>query len=92
MDGKVAACYGLLYLPTPQMFAAELHLVHFNTKYGDLNSAVDKEDGLAVLGVLIKVCSDSSATIPSRWVPSTRSLVSSAKFSKTSQTRETLYL
>ena len=37
------------------MFASELHLVHFNTKYGDLGSAVDKPDGLAVLGVLIKV-------------------------------------
>ena len=37
------------------MFASELHLVHFNTKYGDLNNAVDKADGLAVLGVFIKV-------------------------------------
>jgi hypothetical protein len=37
------------------MFSSELHLVHFNTKYGDLNSAVDKPDGLAVLGILLKV-------------------------------------
>ena len=37
------------------MFSAELHLVHFNTKYGDLGNAVDKPDGLAVLGMLIKV-------------------------------------
>ena len=37
------------------MFSAELHLVHFNTKYGSLGQAVDKPDGLAVLGMLIKV-------------------------------------
>ena len=36
-------------------FSAELHLVHFNTKYGDLGNAVDKPDGLAVLGMFIKV-------------------------------------
>ena len=80
------------YLQTPQMFAAELHLVHFNTKYGDLNSAVDKEDGLAVLGVLLKVDLDSSKIILTRWVRSMRSLVSCAKFSKTSPTRATHYL
>jgi len=38
-----------------KMFSAELHLVHFNTKYGNLGDAVDKPDGLAVLGMLIKV-------------------------------------
>lgn len=38
-----------------KMFSAELHLVHYNSKYGDFGNAVDKEDGLAVLGVLIKV-------------------------------------
>ena len=37
------------------MFSAELHLVHYNTKYGDLGNAVDKPDGLAVLGMFIKV-------------------------------------
>ena len=36
-------------------FSAELHLVHYNTKYGDLGNAVDKPDGLAVLGMFIKV-------------------------------------
>ena len=38
-----------------KMFSAELHLVHFNTKYGDFGSAVDKPDGLAVLGIFLKV-------------------------------------
>ena len=37
------------------MFSAELHLVHFNTKYGSLGEAVDKPDGLAVLGIFLKV-------------------------------------
>ena len=37
------------------MFSAKLHLVQFNTKYGDLGNAVDKPDGLAVLGMLLKV-------------------------------------
>ena len=36
-------------------FSAELHLVHYNTKYGDLGNAVDKPDGLAVLGMFIKI-------------------------------------
>ena len=38
-----------------QMFSAELHLVHYNTKYGSLGEAVDKPDGLAVLGIFLKV-------------------------------------
>jgi len=35
-------------------FDAELHIVHYNTKYGDIGSAVDKLDGLAVLGMFLK--------------------------------------
>jgi len=35
-----------------QQAFAELHFVHFNTKYGTLGDAVDKPDGLAVLGVM----------------------------------------
>ncbi len=30
----------------------ELHFVHYNTKYGSLGEAVDKPDGLAVLGIM----------------------------------------
>lgn len=37
------------------MFSAELHLVHYNSKYGDFGSAADKPDGLAVLGIFLKV-------------------------------------
>ncbi|XP_041966199.1 carbonic anhydrase 12 isoform X1 [Alosa sapidissima] len=39
-----------------KQFAAELHIVHFNSdKYPNVSMAVDKSDGLAVLGVLIEV-------------------------------------
>ena len=36
-------------------YAAELHLVHWNKKYGTPDIAVDKPDGLSVLGTLIEV-------------------------------------
>ncbi len=39
-----------------QRYSAELHLVHYNTKYGSFSEATKYDDGLAVLGVLIKVC------------------------------------
>lgn len=36
-------------------FSGEIHLVHWNEKYGSFDDAVDKEDGLAVLGVFFQV-------------------------------------
>ncbi|XP_036906111.1 carbonic anhydrase 2 isoform X1 [Sturnira hondurensis] len=36
-------------------YAAELHLVHWNTKYEDFRKAVKQPDGLAVLGVFLKI-------------------------------------
>eukprot|EP00088_Acartia_fossae_P007257 TRINITY_DN13390_c0_g1_i1.p1 TRINITY_DN13390_c0_g1~~TRINITY_DN13390_c0_g1_i1.p1 ORF type:complete len:268 (+),score=84.47 TRINITY_DN13390_c0_g1_i1:26-805(+) len=38
-----------------KMFDGELHLVHYNTKYADFGEAVDKPDGLAVLGIFLQV-------------------------------------
>ncbi|XP_061077225.1 carbonic anhydrase 12 [Conger conger] len=39
-----------------KQFTAELHVVHFNSdRYPNVSAAVDKSDGLAVLGVLIEV-------------------------------------
>ena len=38
-----------------KQYDAELHIVHYNTKYGNAGEAFDKEDGLAVLGMLLKV-------------------------------------
>ena len=37
-----------------KQYDAELHIVHYNTKYGDPSQAVDKPDGLAVLGMFLK--------------------------------------
>ena len=36
-------------------YDAEIHIVHYNTKYNCAGDAFDKEDGLAVLGMLVKV-------------------------------------
>ncbi|KAK2834461.1 hypothetical protein Q7C36_015162 [Tachysurus vachellii] len=39
-----------------KQFAAEMHLVHFNSdKYPNISIALDKSDGLAVMGVFIEV-------------------------------------
>jgi len=38
-----------------ECYDAELHLVHYNTKYGEPGNALDKPDGLAVLGIFLKV-------------------------------------
>ncbi|KAM5280823.1 carbonic anhydrase 2 isoform 2-T2 [Ctenodactylus gundi] len=40
-------------LRTPRTM--QLHLVHWNTKYGDFGKAAQQPDGLAVLGVFLKV-------------------------------------
>jgi carbonic anhydrase len=36
-------------------YAGEMHLVHYNSKYGDFDSALKHSDGLAVLGVFFQV-------------------------------------
>ncbi|KAG8520403.1 Carbonic anhydrase 2 [Galemys pyrenaicus] len=36
-------------------YAAELHLVHWNTKYGEFGKAVQQPDGLAVLGIFLTI-------------------------------------
>ncbi|KAM9753527.1 carbonic anhydrase 12 isoform 1-T1 [Menidia menidia] len=39
-----------------KQYAAEMHVVHYNSdKYPNISMAVDKSDGLAVLGVLVEV-------------------------------------
>ena len=35
-------------------YVGELHMVHFNAKYGTLDKAIEHKDGLAVLGILIE--------------------------------------
>lgn len=36
-------------------YAAELHMVHYNTKYPSYAEATNHDDGLAVLGIFLKV-------------------------------------
>ena len=47
--------YGSEHTVNGQSFDAELHIVHFNTKYENPGDAFDKEDGLAVLGIFLSV-------------------------------------
>ncbi|XP_042266899.1 carbonic anhydrase 12 isoform X2 [Thunnus albacares] len=47
---------GSEHMVNSKQYAAEMHVVHFNSdKYPNMSMAVDKSDGLAVLGVLIEV-------------------------------------
>ncbi|TMS05957.1 Alpha-mannosidase 2C1 [Larimichthys crocea] len=46
---------GSEHMVNNKQYAAEMHIVHFNSdKYPNMSMAVDKSDGLAVLGVLIE--------------------------------------
>ncbi|XP_063301977.1 carbonic anhydrase 12 [Pelobates fuscus] len=42
-------------------FSAEVHIVHYNSKYADLATAMNAADGLAVLGILLEVGSFHSS-------------------------------
>ncbi|XP_077972851.1 carbonic anhydrase-like [Styela clava] len=46
---------GSEHLLNGTQFFGELHAVHFNKKYGDIGTAIDKSDGLAVFGWFIEV-------------------------------------
>lgn len=63
----------------------EAHLVHFNEKYGDFNTAIAKKDGLVVVAFFIqafgnfecKVFSKISDAIPKIRVPETKCILDS---------------
>ncbi|XP_049604677.1 carbonic anhydrase 1-like isoform X2 [Syngnathus scovelli] len=42
-------------------YPAELHLVHWNTKYGNFDEAASKPDGLAVLGVFLQIGDENAS-------------------------------
>ncbi|XP_067649508.1 carbonic anhydrase 2-like isoform X1 [Haliotis asinina] len=43
------------HLVDGKRFDGELHLVHYNKRYGSVGASVGKEDGLAVVGVFLEV-------------------------------------
>lgn len=46
---------GSEHLINSQRYPGELHIVHYNAKYGSFEEATKYEDGLAVLGILIEL-------------------------------------
>ena len=72
VDGKSYAAevkIGLEQLLSPStqlltvlFFTTQIHYVHWNTKYGGFNEALKYGDGLAVLGVFLKVTRHLSPT------------------------------
>merc|ERR1712062_769685 len=48
------AGHGSEHTVNGKQYDAELHIVHYNTKYGTPENAADKPDGLAVLGIFIE--------------------------------------
>ncbi|XP_067358859.1 carbonic anhydrase 12 isoform X2 [Channa argus] len=54
--GSSSRPVGSEHMVNSKQYAAEMHVVHFNSdKYHNMSVAVDKSDGLAVLGVLIEI-------------------------------------
>lgn len=48
-------------------YAAEIHFVHFNKKYGSMGNATSHPDGLAVLGVFVEVTRCFWGRLTLRW-------------------------
>jgi carbonic anhydrase len=46
-----------------KQYPMELHLVHYNTKYGDISTALNYADGLAVIGVFAEVGSTAHPSL-----------------------------
>lgn len=63
----------------------EAHLVHFNEKYGDFGTAIEKKDGLVVIAIFIqaygniecKFFSKISDAIPKIRMPDTECILDS---------------
>ncbi|XP_018408279.1 PREDICTED: carbonic anhydrase 12 [Nanorana parkeri] len=59
--GNLASPKGSEHCIGGKRFPAELHIVHYNTKYADMATAMEAGDGLAVLGILIEIGSFNPA-------------------------------
>lgn len=51
---------GSEHLLDSQQYAAEMHVIHYNSKYADVGKAIDQGDGLLVWGHFLKVASDKT--------------------------------
>ncbi|XP_063395879.1 carbonic anhydrase 2-like [Mytilus trossulus] len=51
---------GSEHLRNTKKYPLEMHIVNFNSKYGNLGNAADKSDGLAVLGFWFKVVAEDN--------------------------------
>lgn len=49
----------------PPRFPSELHIVGYNSKYGSLANAVQRSDGLAVLGIMLTVTDQDNPNLDS---------------------------
>ncbi|XP_067649509.1 carbonic anhydrase 2-like isoform X2 [Haliotis asinina] len=56
------------HLVDGKRFDGELHLVHYNKRYGSVGASVGKEDGLAVVGVFLEVAGESEDNAFNRFV------------------------
>jgi len=50
-----ASFQGSEHLVDSQQYAAEMHIIHYNTKYANFGEAINKTDGLLVWGNFLKV-------------------------------------
>lgn len=46
-------------------YAAEVHIVHFRTKYGTVAEAAEHPDGIAVLGMFVEVSEEDNPNFES---------------------------
>ena len=53
--GTAAGAKGSEHTVNGKLYPAELHLVHWNTKYGNVGEALTKPDGLAVIGIFLDI-------------------------------------
>lgn len=59
--GSMAIQKGSEHCIGGKRFPAEMHIVHYNSKYADVTTAMEAADGLAVLGVFIEIGSFNPA-------------------------------
>lgn len=52
---KLYQSFGSEHALNNKGYAAEVHLIHYNSKYGQFDKALGQANGLAIISVLIEV-------------------------------------